>query len=206
MSKPQAPVIHDREPRVAGLARPRAAPSHTSSQRPMVTSSTGPGSAFEACSLENPGEIPENTQNRRPEEAFSGQNFVNPSKHRHSETLDCTKHRFVSEFLRDARDWYATIHHSPPIIPACAVKPVTYSPNRPCSPARPGKRRSGIGASQASCRLGHAANGSISVERVYVLTMQSRSGFSVTAPIGVQFRVAPDQRRGFRSRAWRYTS
>lgn len=63
-----------------------------------------------------------------------------------------------------------------------------------------------IGASQASCRLGHAANGSISVERVYVLTMQSRSGFSVTAPIGVQFRVAPDQRRGFRSRAWRYTS
>ncbi|WP_176327667.1 DegT/DnrJ/EryC1/StrS family aminotransferase, partial [Burkholderia vietnamiensis] len=30
------------------------------------------------------------------------------------------------------------------------------------------------GASQASCRLGHAANGSISVERVYVLTMQSR--------------------------------
>ncbi|MDN7569549.1 hypothetical protein QZM56_34125, partial [Burkholderia contaminans] len=42
------------------------------------------------------------------------------------------------------------------------------------------------GASQASCRLGHAANGSISVERVYVLTMQSRSGFSVTAPIGVQ--------------------
>jgi len=62
------------------------------------------------------------------------------------------------------------------------------------------------GASQGSCRLGHAANGCISADSECVLTTESRSGFRVTAPMGVQFRVVPDQRRGFRSRALRYTS
>lgn len=62
------------------------------------------------------------------------------------------------------------------------------------------------GASQASCHLGHAAIGCISMLPECVLTMASRSGFRVTAPIGVQSRVAPDQRCGLRARAWRYTS
>jgi len=34
--------------------------------------------------------------------------------------------------------------------------------------------------------------------------MESRSGLSVTAPMGAQFRVSPDQRAGLRSRALRY--
>lgn len=50
----------------------------------------------------------------------------------------------------------------------------------------------------------HAANGCLSFDPEWVLTTASRSGFKVTAPIGVQFRVAPVQRRGLRSRAWRY--
>ncbi len=66
-----------------------------------------------------------------------------------------------------------------------------------------GVRRLSAGASQASCRLGHAANGCISTVPECVLTTESRSGFSVTAPMGAQFRVVPDQRRGLRSRAWR---
>lgn len=63
-----------------------------------------------------------------------------------------------------------------------------------------------LGASQASCRLGHAANGCISTLPECVWTMESRSGFRVTAPIGAQLRVVPDQRCGLRARAWRYTS
>jgi hypothetical protein len=38
------------------------------------------------------------------------------------------------------------------------------------------------------------------------VTTASRSGLRVTAPIGVQSRVQPDQRAGLRSRAWTYTS
>ncbi|MEO6447712.1 MAG: hypothetical protein ABIO42_00555, partial [Burkholderiaceae bacterium] len=43
-----------------------------------------------------------------------------------------------------------------------------------------------IGARQGSCRLCHAANGCISSSRVAIATTESRSGFSVTAPMGVQ--------------------
>ena len=34
-------------------------------------------------------------------------------------------------------------------------------------------------------------------------TTEPRSGLRVTGPVGVQSRVAPDQRAGLRSRAWR---
>ena len=59
----------------------------------------------------------------------------------------------------------------------------------------------GVGARQGSCRLCHAANGCFSPARCAMSTSESRSGLSVTAPMGVQSRVSPDQRAGFRSRA-----
>jgi hypothetical protein len=62
------------------------------------------------------------------------------------------------------------------------------------------------GARQGSCRLIHAANGCLSREPECVLTTESVSGFKVTASMGVQLRVAPDRRRGLRSRAWQYSS
>jgi Cu+-exporting ATPase len=46
------------------------------------------------------------------------------------------------------------------------------------------------GARQGSCRLGHPANGCISSEAVAMATTESRSGLSVTAPIGAQLRVS----------------
>jgi hypothetical protein len=62
----------------------------------------------------------------------------------------------------------------------------------------------GVGARQGSCRLIHAANGCLSRELECVLTTESRSGFKVTASMGVQLRVAPDQRRGCWARpGWR---
>lgn len=63
-----------------------------------------------------------------------------------------------------------------------------------------------VGASQGNCRLVHAANGCLSMRFRYALTTASRSGLSVTAPMGVQLRVLPDQRRGLRSRAWQYNA
>lgn len=63
-----------------------------------------------------------------------------------------------------------------------------------------------IAARQGSCRLVHAASGCFSSVAECVLTTASRSGFNVTAPTGVQLRVAPDQRRGLRWRAWQYSS
>ena len=57
------------------------------------------------------------------------------------------------------------------------------------------------GACQGSCRLSHAANGCIGLPAECVLMMQSRSGLSVTSPMGDQLRVLPDQRAGFSSRA-----
>ncbi len=62
------------------------------------------------------------------------------------------------------------------------------------------------GARQGSCRLVHAASGCVSTHAERALTTASRSGFSVTATMGVQLRVTPDQRRGWRSRACRYSS
>ena len=59
------------------------------------------------------------------------------------------------------------------------------------------------GARQATCRLGHAANGGISSRREAAATTESRSGLSVTVVMCVQSRVWPDQRAGLRSRAWR---
>ncbi len=57
------------------------------------------------------------------------------------------------------------------------------------------------GARQGSCRLCHAANGCISSVRCAMSSSESRSGLRVTAPMGVQLRVSPDQRAGLRSRA-----
>ncbi|MDP2171888.1 MAG: hypothetical protein Q8J96_15870, partial [Rhodocyclaceae bacterium] len=47
------------------------------------------------------------------------------------------------------------------------------------------------GARQGSCRLGHAANGWIWLPIKCVFMMASRSGLSVTAPMGSQLRVSP---------------
>ena len=63
-----------------------------------------------------------------------------------------------------------------------------------------------LGACQGTCRLSHAAKGCLSVACEAIVTTDSRSGLRVTAPIGVQSRVQPDQRAGLRSRAWTYTS
>jgi hypothetical protein len=57
------------------------------------------------------------------------------------------------------------------------------------------------GARQGSCRLGHATFASIFSSWTAMLTMLSRSGFRVTAPIGDQLRVWRDQRDGLRARA-----
>ena len=62
------------------------------------------------------------------------------------------------------------------------------------------------GACQASCRLFHAAIGCMSMHSECALMMESRSGLSVTAPMGDQLRVARDQRAGFSSRALLYSA
>ena len=62
------------------------------------------------------------------------------------------------------------------------------------------------GARQGSCRLIHAASGCLSSAVECAATTESRSGLRVTGPVGVQSRVAPDQRAGLRSRALRYSS
>jgi NAD(P)-dependent dehydrogenase (short-subunit alcohol dehydrogenase family) len=67
--------------------------------------------------------------------------------------------------------------------------------------ATPLRRDVEAGARQGRCRLSHAANGCISSAAVAIATTESRSGLSVTAPIGVQLRVSRDQRAGLRSRA-----
>ena len=54
------------------------------------------------------------------------------------------------------------------------------------------------GACQGSCRVSHAAAALISAAAASTAaTTHSRSGLSVTAPIGDQSRVLPDQRFGF---------
>ena len=54
------------------------------------------------------------------------------------------------------------------------------------------------GACQGSCRVSHAATLSISASAASTAAATpSRSGLSVTAPIGDQSRVLPDQRFGF---------
>jgi hypothetical protein len=58
---------------------------------------------------------------------------------------------------------------------------------------------------QGTCRFSHAAKGCLSVACEAIVTTDSRSGLRVTAPIGVQSRVQPDQRAGLRSRAWTYS-
>ena len=58
-----------------------------------------------------------------------------------------------------------------------------------------------LGARQGSCRLCHAASGCIPSARCAIASAVSRSGLSVTAPMGVQSRVSRDQRAGLRSRA-----
>lgn len=62
------------------------------------------------------------------------------------------------------------------------------------------------GACQGSCRLIYAAKGCLRSAFMWSATTESRSGLRVTAPIGDQSRVVPDQRAGLRSRALRYSS
>ncbi len=59
------------------------------------------------------------------------------------------------------------------------------------------------GARQGSCRLIYAASGCIGAAFEWAATTESRSGLRVTALMGVQSRVVPDQRAGLRSRACR---
>ena len=55
-----------------------------------------------------------------------------------------------------------------------------------------------VGACQGSCRVSHAATALISAAAASTAAATpSRSGLSVTAPIGDQSRVLPDQRFGF---------
>ncbi len=68
-------------------------------------------------------------------------------------------------------------------------------------PSNGSKRKAG--ASQDSCRLIHATNRVLFSARTWSRMTASRSGFSVTAPIGDQLRVFFDQRAGLPSRAWR---
>ena len=63
-----------------------------------------------------------------------------------------------------------------------------------------------FGACQGSCRLIYAAKGCLRSAFMWSATTESRSGLRVTAPIGDQSRVVPDQRAGLRSRALRYSS
>ncbi len=58
-------------------------------------------------------------------------------------------------------------------------------------------------ARQGSCRLIYAAIGCITFSK-WALMTQSRSGLSVTVPMGAQLRVFPDQRAGVCARACRY--
>ena len=60
------------------------------------------------------------------------------------------------------------------------------------------------GARQDSCRPTHAIRRFAFSASIWSRMTASRSGFKVTASIGVQLRVGPDQRAGLRSRAWRY--
>lgn len=60
------------------------------------------------------------------------------------------------------------------------------------------------GARQGSCRLVHAAKGCLFMSADSDLMTESRSGLSVTPPMGVQLRVLPDQRAGLASPAWVY--
>ena len=60
------------------------------------------------------------------------------------------------------------------------------------------QRRHDLGACQGSCRVSHAATLLISAAAASTAAATpSRSGLSVTAPIGDQSRVLPDQRFGF---------
>ena len=62
------------------------------------------------------------------------------------------------------------------------------------------------GARQGSCRVIYAASGCLSSAFEWPWTTESRSGLRVTAPMGDQSRVAPDQRAGLRWRAGRYSA
>jgi len=58
----------------------------------------------------------------------------------------------------------------------------------------------------SSCRLIHAASGCVFSPGDIIPTTESRSGLSITAPIGVQLRVLPDHRAGLHSRAFAYSA
>ena len=62
------------------------------------------------------------------------------------------------------------------------------------------------GARQASCRLSHAAKACLFVPSKCAAMTASRSGLRVTAPMGDQSRVVPDQRAGLRALASVYST
>ena len=72
----------------------------------------------------------------------------------------------------------------PPAPPSRQANPPPARTNAPA-------RKSSTGACQDSCRLVHAANGCLSMCSECALMTESRSGLSVTAPTGDQFRVSP---------------
>ena len=65
---------------------------------------------------------------------------------------------------------------------------------------------SDVGACQGSCRLSYAAEAVSFSSASAALTTDSRSGLSVTAPMGCQLRVCRAQRRGLAARASRYSA
>ena len=72
--------------------------------------------------------------------------------------------------------------------------------------ATPSRQKLGSGARQGSCRLIYAASGCLSSVVKSAATAQSRSGLSMTAPMGDPSRVGPDHRAGWRSRALTYSA
>ena len=67
-------------------------------------------------------------------------------------------------------------------------------------------RLMGRGACQGSCRLSYVAEAVSFSSASAALTTDSRSGLSVTAPMGCQLRVCRAQRRGLAARASRYSA
>lgn len=85
----------------------------------------------------------------------------------------------------------------------CVLAQATTIPDRATVWTFENRIGEAVGASQDSCRLNHAAN-CVLFSAFRSRMTASRSGLSVTAPIGDQLRVFPDQRAGLPSRAWRY--
>ena len=64
--------------------------------------------------------------------------------------------------------------------------------------------RAGGGACQGGVALSHAAKGCVSLPLKFAVTIESRSGLSVTVPMRGQSRMLPGHHAELRSRAWSY--